>query len=57
MKKMIIIEEIIGDKMYKMQVIERVCKDCKSFKKFATLRLEKENEKICSVCGKRILTK
>lgn len=30
---------------------------CKSFEKFATLRLEKENEKICSVCGKNLLTK
>uniref|UniRef100_A0A6M3XTL7 Uncharacterized protein n=1 Tax=viral metagenome TaxID=1070528 RepID=A0A6M3XTL7_9ZZZZ len=41
-------------KCYCDQIIIRTCEQCKPFRKFGTIRLEKLNEKICSVCGKII---
>lgn len=37
---------------FKSQTYIKTCLDCKSFSKYGTTRLERENENLCSVCGK-----
>lgn len=39
---------------YEQQEYRKVCEHCKPFRKYGTLRLEREGENECSVCGKEI---
>ena len=40
---------------YHTQPFIRTCRKCEPFEKFGTLRLERKDEQICSVCGRDII--
>ena len=39
---------------YKSQLWEKVCIECWPHRKYATIREEKNDEEVCSVCGRRV---